>query len=160
MAASRAESLIQDYVGNTQFIRQLSDGLSHQETMIQPDFDANCFNWVLGHIVWRRNVVLEVLEHAPLWSEALAGVYMSGSPPLRSGESARDISQLLEDLLTTTELIRLSLEGAPETYLDELVVTDRGEKSRFKQLTGFHWHETFHLGQLDLLRALALSRRT
>ncbi|NIQ10155.1 MAG: hypothetical protein GWN61_15565, partial [candidate division Zixibacteria bacterium] len=37
--------------------------------------------------------------------------------------------------------------------------TDRGEKPVGQHLSGLAWHETFHTGQLDLLRSLALNQK-
>lgn len=159
MAAARAESLTKDYEGNTWLIQRLCEGLSHAESLIQPDFEANCFNWVLGHIVWRRNVVLAVLGGTSLWPDGIDERYRTGSPPLVPGDEARDLALLLDDLAASTAQIAHLLGEATEAFLDEVVATDRGENSRRQHLANFHWHETFHVGQLDLLRALALSRR-
>jgi hypothetical protein len=37
--------------------------------------------------------------------------------------------------------------------LEKIVVNDRGEKTAAEHLEGFLWHETYHIGQLELLKA-------
>lgn len=153
-----AESLLEDYEGNSWFISRLCEGLSHEETLIQPGFEANCFNWVLGHIISRRNSALEVLGLDPIWSAELISLYKTGSDPI-SPENARELDLLIEDLAKSDQLIKVTLEDITEDFLGDTVETDRGQKERLEHLEGFHWHETIHMGQLDMLRALALSRR-
>jgi uncharacterized damage-inducible protein DinB len=158
MEISLTKSLLEEYEGNSWFITQLCEGISHEESLIHPGFEANCFNWVLGHILSRRISVLEVLGLESIWPAEVASLYRTGSDPI-SSESARNLGALIGDLENTDQLIKDALEGMTEEYLEDVVETDRGEKQRWEHLEGFHWHETFHMGQLDMLRALALSRR-
>lgn len=153
-----AETMLDDYEGNSWFINRLCDGLSHEESLIQPGFEANCFNWVMGHIVSRRNSVLEVLGLEPIWSTDIFSLYKTGSDPI-SPENARKLNLLIEDLAESDDLLKDALENVTGEFLEDIVETDRGEKQRLKHLKDFHWHETIHIGQLDMLRALALSRR-
>ncbi len=158
MEISLAKSLLDEYEGNSWFINRLCEGLSHEQSLIQPNFDANCFNWVLGHIISRRNTVLEILGMDAIWSVEVVSLYRTGSDPI-SLDSARELNALMDDLESSDRLIKERLEEATEEFLDDVVDTDRGEKTRWEHLEGFLWHETFHMGQLDMLRALALSRR-
>jgi hypothetical protein len=153
-----AESVLDDYEGNSWFINHLCDGLSHEESLIQPGFEANCFNWVMGHIVSQRISVLEVLGLEPIWSPDIFSLYKTGSDPI-SPKNARKLSLLIEDLAESDRLLKDALENVTGDFLEDVVETDRGEKQRLKHLEDFHWHETIHIGQLDMLRALALSRR-
>lgn len=158
MEISLTKSLLDEYEGNSWFINRLCEGISHEESLIHPGFDANCFNWVLGHLVSRRLSVLEVLGLDSIWTAGVISLYRTGSDPI-SAESARNLDTLIGDLERTDQLIKDALEGMTEEFLEDVVETDRGEKQRWEHLEGFHWHETFHMGQLDMLRALALYRR-
>ena len=78
MPTSKAQQLIDDYAGNTWLIERHVEGLSHEESVLQPPFPANCLNWVLGHIISRRNSALELL-----------GVESIAAAPIPSGVRKR-----------------------------------------------------------------------
>jgi len=65
----------------------------------------------------------------------------------------------LKHLDESVELLRAALGNVSEEYLSESFTNYRGEKTREAHLSGFHWHETYHIGQLEIFRALAMSRR-
>lgn len=157
MADNRGSKLAGDYASNTCLIQHLTEGLSHAHSLVQPEFPANCMNWVLGHIVHRRNTALGLLGRAPVWDHEAAILYQTGSDPISSGGPSRSLNDLLEDLALTQRTLEEALESITEEELDRHAETDRGEKPVGEHLAGLHWHETFHIGQLDMLRSLALS---
>jgi len=69
------------------------------------------------------------------------------------------VEVLLKHLDESVELLRAALGDVREEYLSERFTNYRGEKMREAHLSGFHWHETYHIGQLEIFRALAMSRR-
>jgi hypothetical protein len=159
VTSPRAQELIKDFEFNTWLIHNHVDGVSDQDSLLQLPFKANCLNWILGHIVWRRNTCLVTLGLAPLLEESIAARYMTGSPAITSGEEARSFAQLLDDLDRTQAALKAALEEADEAALDQVVENDRGPKRVIEHLQGFHWHETYHIGQLDILRAFVESRK-
>ena len=46
--------------------RQL-DGLTNEDSLLQPSFRGNCLNWILGHIVFSREPVLAFLGETVPW---------------------------------------------------------------------------------------------
>jgi hypothetical protein len=50
-----------------------------------------------------------------------------------------------------------ALENMPDAELDKVVENDMGTKRVIEHLQGFHWHETYHIGQLDIVRAFVAS---
>jgi hypothetical protein len=59
MTLARAQAIIDDYAANAWLIHRHVDGVSDQASLLQLPFEANCMNWILGHMVWRRNSALE-----------------------------------------------------------------------------------------------------
>lgn len=57
-------------------------------------------------------------------------------------------------------MLQIALQTASPDLLDRLVINERGEKTTAEHLEGFLWHETYHIGQLDILRAFIRSRST
>lgn len=74
--------------------------------------------------------------------------------------TARRLEDLTEDLAESQRRIAEALDGVPEAALERNAETDRGVKPVWQHLQGLHWHETFHIGQLEVLKDYALSRRT
>ena len=60
-----AENLIAMYARNVLFIKQLTEGLTHVDSLAQPPVPGNCMNWVMGHIVAYRNRLSDMLGQPP-----------------------------------------------------------------------------------------------
>lgn len=155
MSYPDAEFISQSYASNQWLIQRLTEGLNHADSLVQPPFKANCLNWILGHILSGRNEALNYLGADPFWSEEEAAHYVTGSEPITSDDQALPFERLLEDLDRSQELIEGSLAEIPVEALDEVVETRFGPRPVGEHVAGLHWHETYHLGQLELLRELA-----
>lgn len=159
MTSNLAEYLIKDYEFTTMLVHNLVDGLTQEETLAQLPFEVNCLNWVLGHIVTNRSHALEVVGAEHGWQEDIRRLYQTGTENIKpDGESMR-VDDLLKYLDESVELLTAALDDVSEEYLSENFTNYRGEKTREGHLSGFHWHETYHIGQLEIFRALAISQR-
>lgn len=125
-------------------------GLTHEDTLLTPPFRANCFNWVLGHIVVYRDRALALLGEEPVWDDDQADPYNRESEPLQP-QDARPLEQILADLDASQERLDAALTGLTADDL-ERVVDDR---TLAEHLTFDYWHEAYHTGQTELLRQLA-----
>jgi hypothetical protein len=150
-----AESLIQSFALTHRIIKLQTDGLSHEDSILQPPFRANCLNWVLGHIIVGRDTALELLGQAPIWGQGEASRYVSGSEPILDRERALPLERLLGDLDRSQQQIEAALKAATPEHLAASVGSRGSERPLGKALAGLHWHETYHTGQLELLRQLA-----
>jgi hypothetical protein len=151
--------MIDNYKTNTWLIHHHVDGVSDEESLLQLPFEANCLNWILGHIVWRRNSVMTALGISPLWGDIKSLKYKTDSEPIMSREDAEPFTALLADLDRAQQAIAAKLEEIADAALDDVVANDRGEKRVIEHLQGFHWHETYHIGQLEILRAYISSKK-
>ncbi|MEA3336961.1 MAG: DinB family protein [Chloroflexota bacterium] len=140
---------------NLWVIQRQVDGLTDEDSYLQPPFSGNCLNWVLGHIVVGRNRMLVLLEQEPLWGDAETALYQTGSEPIVVGGGALSLATLLETLERSQELIAVSLGQASEAQLAEIVPFRGRESSISDAIAGLAWHETYHTGQTELLRQLA-----
>lgn len=156
---TRSDEIIQAYATNTWLIGLLTDGLSHDESLLQPPFPTNCVNWILGHILVSRDESIQLCG-GNMWDDDAISRYKSDSQPVRDGDD--DIcffKDLQQDTVSSQDLLANLLSKCSEIGLNESVETARGEKPRWQHLHGLHWHETYHLGQLELLRSFILSLR-
>ncbi|MFN2189367.1 MAG: DinB family protein [Candidatus Promineifilaceae bacterium] len=152
-----AESLTQSYAANHWLIGVLIKGLSNEDSLVQPPYEGNCLNWVMGHIIAGRHTAMKLIGAESVWGQQELALYKTGSEPVVRGEQAVPLENLISDLNQTQERIAEALAGMGEAELLQEGETDRGVKPIAEHLSGLHWHETYHVGQLELLRDLAKS---
>ncbi|MEO6194672.1 MAG: hypothetical protein ABIS20_16800, partial [Thermoanaerobaculia bacterium] len=58
------------------------EGITHEESLRAPGPGGNSLNWVLGHLLYHRNVVMKLLNRPPVWDPEKAARYARGSAPL------------------------------------------------------------------------------
>jgi len=159
MALERAEKLVNDYVFHNMVIHSLVDGLTHEESLLQLPFDSNCLNWVFGHIVTNRSHVLEVAGVAHHWGGQVRELYHTGTPPIQPSGRALRFEVLVGYLDESVPSLKAALENVSEAWLLESFTNYRGEKTREAHILGFHWHESYHVGQLEIFKDMALAAR-
>lgn len=156
---SRSEELTQVYATNTWLIGTLIEGVNHNESLLQSPFPANCVNWIVGHILVSRNESMHLCG-GKMWDDALIERYKSDSQPIDEGDKGvRNFDELLNDLQSSQEILFKLFAQLSEEDLNQVVETSRGKKPRWQHIRGLHWHETYHMGQLELLRSFILSLR-
>jgi len=124
----------------------------------QPNL-RDCANWVLGHILVSRHVTLRLLSAPPVWDQEALARYGSGSDPIRDAADGRRMEDLLRDVDGTQHRIEAALRACTEAELERIAETNRGIKPVWQHVEGLHWHETYHIGQFQILRNYVLSRR-
>lgn len=159
MLTQQAQKVLQDYGFHTKLIHRFVDDISHEESILQLPFEHNCMNWLLGHIVTNRSHVLETVQVPHAWELEVRTLYHTEMPPIRPESESIRFESLIQHLDESVALLEFALEGMSEEQLEEKYTNYRGEKTRYAHLTSFHWHETFHVGQLEILKAFIESKR-
>jgi DinB superfamily len=146
-----AETLAEYYSLTYRVINRQLDGVTHEESLVQPPFRGNCLNWVLGHIVVSRGSVLTTLGEPLPWSEEEVARYERNSDPVTTADQALSLVQLQALLEDSQNRILAGLSRVTPDYLAEKLE----EETRAERIAFSNWHETYHVGQLELLRQLA-----
>jgi len=147
------KELAEDFDRNVRIIRAQTDGLSHRDSLLQTPYNINCLNWVVGHIVVGRDLVLGRLGRIRLLEEAEADRYRRESDPVtEDGLGVVPLERLMEILEEGQQQMGEALEGLSEKDLSGQLDDGRslGESLRFT-----YFHDTYHTGQTDLLRQVA-----
>jgi uncharacterized damage-inducible protein DinB len=134
------------------------EGFTHEESLARPPGAGNCVNWVLGHIVASRNGALRLVGEEPVLHPAVAERYKRGSAPLLNDRDAAPLDLLFKALGQSQERILGALSRATDLDLNKPAATPTsptGDTSVGGQLSFLHFHESYHSGQLGLLRRLA-----
>jgi hypothetical protein len=150
-----ANGLVEMLALNLTLLGRQTNGLTHEDSLLQPSPRGNCLNWVLGHIARHREYMLQDLGLSPEVGEGILGRYDRGSEPVtEDGTDIVPLSSLLEILQRQQDRLAESLAGASgETLSQPAPLND--QKSTGEHLHFLAWHETYHLGSTELLRQLA-----
>ena len=159
MPNTKAQKLIDDYEFHNRIMHHFIDGITHKESVLQLPFEHNCMNWILGHIVTNRSHVLETVGAAHEWQEEVRRLYHQDTQPVTPESKSVQFETLIGYLDESVDLLKAALEDVSEEWLEENHSNYRGEKTRYAHITSFHWHESFHLGQLEILKAFIEFKR-
>jgi len=129
--------------------------ITHAESLVQPPYNVNKLNWVLGHIITARDNSLRLLHLPGQLSEAERLVYGHGSQPLTDPQTATDFAVLVEKLDCTFEQLTHAINSLSDEDLSASTPYFGPPQPLFDWLVFFQWEETYHIGQLDLLRQMS-----
>lgn len=150
-----AETLIQKFQLTTYIIHRQTEGITNEESVIQPPVRGNCMNWILGHILDERNYVLKLLGKELFFDEATRDLYRRESAPVTGLSDGLPFDQLMVKLDRSQELIEAGLKSITSERLAEMDTAGTRNDQVGALIAYIHWHETYHTGQFELLRQLA-----
>jgi hypothetical protein len=144
------------YLRNQRIIEAHVEGLTHADTLRQSPYNVNCMNWVLGHIANGRDDLLEILGRERLMSESSAARYRRESEPITGdGPEVLSLDSLMRLLGHGQGLLSSSLEEMSPEDLGEEVEWSGASSTLAEWSQFFYFHDTYHVGQIDLLRQLS-----
>ena len=140
---------------NHAILHQQLNGITQAESLLQPPFQGNCLNWVVGHILGVYGECLEVMGVPGTQSESEVKTYGYGSEPLTDCTKGLDLADMLHRLDAGLERINQQLASMTAADLEREVTIWLGPVSLLEALSVMQWHASYHTGQLELLRQLA-----
>lgn len=150
------EQLIDGFALNLSLIQRHSEGLKHEDSLLQPPFRGNCMNWILGHILVGRDRVSRLLGQEPILSAEETKRYETNSDPItQDNKEILRLVDLLERLQTAQERITSGLHSATMEELSKASDSKNATDTVGKKIFGLYFHDTYHTGQTELLRQLA-----
>lgn len=150
-----AETLIQKYKLTAYIIHRQTEGITNEESVIQPPVRGNCMNWILGHIVNDRNLVLSLLGGEPVFNKAETERYQRESDPIAGFDDGLPFDQLIEKFDISQKRIIEGLRSITPERLAEIDIAGTRNEEVGALISFIHWHETYHTGQFEILRQLA-----
>lgn len=140
-------------------IKQRTEGLTHADSMQQLDFAANCMNWNLGHIMVYRMEYLGWIDGKSKSDKAEFAMYGYDSPLMKADSPAMPLETILARLDEASAWVVSALEALPDGKLDEVFDAESGTTLGDRLEFYLIYHETTHIGMLEILQELAHSRR-
>ena len=139
---------------NTWIIRAQTEGLVHEDSLLQTPYAINCLNWTLGHLLDGRGRIIEMLGCRRTLADSETARYRRESDPvLEDGSDVLPLDRLVTALQESQVAISAALNALDETAMAEL--SDDGEGnlvSLAERLHFLYFHDTYHAGQTELLR--------
>ncbi len=142
---------------NHYVLKKNLEGLSHEDSLIQPAPGGNCLNWVLGHIVASRGRTLTAVGEEPIWGPREAASYERSSDPITNAGQALPLERILADLDASQEKILAGLQKLTDEDLaakSSFSPSNNEKETIGSLLAGLLFHEAYHAGQTGLLRRL------
>ena len=140
-----AEYLLSQFQASHYVLHKNLEGISHEESLKPLAGGGNSMNWVLGHLVATRQLVLELLDQTPIWDAELRAAY--GGAPLETSRMA-PFKDLVGALDRSQELLQ---SGFGNLTAEKLAAPALGSTvGGFLATLAFH--EAYHGGQIGMLR--------
>jgi uncharacterized damage-inducible protein DinB len=127
------------------------EGITHEESLRAPDGGGNSLNWVLGHLLYHRNVVMKLLDRPPVWDPEKAARYARGSAPLGPDDHPQPLESMRAELDRSQAPLVEALRACTE---EQLAAPLENGKPLAERLTLLGFHKGYHGGQIGLLRRL------
>jgi uncharacterized damage-inducible protein DinB len=128
------------------------EGISHEDSLRQPQPGGNSMNWVVGHIVKTRNEFLKILSGSSPFPASKYRAY--GSEPLTRASDAARLDELLSDYDAMQKPLEDAIQKADMTAKAPFSPTNNPDETIGSLLVALAFHEAYHLGQTGLQRRL------
>jgi hypothetical protein len=125
------------------------EGITHEESLRAPEPGGNSLNWVLGHLLYHRNVVMKLLNQPPVWDPEKAARYARGSAPLGPDDNPQTLESIRAELDRSQEPLVAALQACTE---EELTAPREKGDPLVVGLLQLGFHEGYHGGQISMLR--------
>lgn len=136
--------IIKNQATSTYFVITMNiEGITHEESMIFPNGEVNCMNWILGHLIYISNPLLNILGEESVWDSEKFSFY-------NRGEIALDH----KDKLISFEDLKSYLKQSQDKLEAQLNTLERFKPEMGKDISTLSLHEIYHSGQLGYLRRI------
>jgi hypothetical protein len=156
-AAAEIEVFRQIALATHNVFKLTVDGLTLEDSLIQPQPAGNCLNWVVGHLLCVYDQLLPLLGQAPVMQPGALKRYERGSAPIKSASEAMELSYLLTGIDEAVARVDAGLQGLSDETLDSPApFSPTGRPETVRSLVSLIlFHQAYHTGQASLLRRLA-----
>ncbi|MBP2615167.1 hypothetical protein [Chryseobacterium jejuense] len=136
--------LVKNQISSTIKIVTLNtEGITHEESMIFPNNEANCMNWILGHLIYIRNPLLNILGEESIWDSEKFSCYNRG-----------EIAWERKDEFVNFEELKLYLQQSQDKLQAKLDMLEYFNAENVNDISTLCLHEIYHAGQLGYLRRI------
>ena len=138
-------------------LRRNVGDVTHEESLRSFQPAGNGLNWVLGHLVAIRSMLLEPLGGEPVWTAEECAPYDRHAPPLTSASKPKPLAELWKAFdLTQARLLEVAGRLSPAELREPLPADapPSSAKTRAELLAVIAFHDAYHAGQTGVIRRL------
>lgn len=138
-------------------VKRNVEGLTQEESLIQPKPAGNCLNWVMGHLLYVYNQVLPALGQTPVMGQETLKRYKRGSFPLTNPGEALELRDLIQGWDEASNRMEAGITGITAKALDApapFSPSNNPNETVRSLLTVLLFHQAYHAGQTGLLRRI------
>lgn len=146
------EAIIQRLERNNVLLQQQVAGLTHAESIIQVEFPGRCLNWITGHLVTYRDEMLRVLGAQPIWDADRHERYSLNLADDADSLPLVVFADILDDWCLGQNRLLAQLQHS--SVADLTMISNDGERTVGQRLSALVWHETYHIGQTEIVRQM------
>src|SRR4051812_28030764 len=133
------------------------EGITHEESLIQPEPAGNCVNWVVGHLTCVYNNVLPLLGQNPVVQKNVLKRYERGSAPIENASEAVSLEELLSTMSEAVKRFDAGVSTLTSEQLDApsaFSPSNNPKETVRSLLATVSFHQAYHAGQTGTLRRL------
>lgn len=136
-----------------------TEDITDEESIVSLPGDANCINWVVGHIIDAQNQLLKLLKQQPVWDNEEFHCYARGANPKHVHELFLPFGKLKEYFKISYERLMAGINNVQPHELIAISIISLPDGTTVSHtllewLTVFSFHESYHCGQTGLQRRL------
>ena len=147
------QGLARAFERNRWLVRAQAKGLGHEDSLVQTEFNINCFNWVVGHLVASRGDLLVLLGGEPVVGpEAIERYRRESDPITEDGPDVLAFDRLLGALDETQHRLADRLSAISAAGFAKEIEGDGSTETLGRRAHFWYFHDTYHSGQTELLR--------
>jgi|SRR5262245_12483708 len=130
------------------------EGMTQEQSLAQPSPGGNCANWILGHLTDVQNGAMKLIGEKPVWvSDQLK---RASYDPITTADRSIDWNMLRDHFLGSRDRCLAAISQLSDESLAEMVPHPFGGTcTRGELLTTLAFHQTYHVGQLGVMRRIA-----
>src|SRR2546427_452398 len=88
------------------------NGLTHDQSLMQPSPGGNCANWILGHLMNVHNGVMSLVGEKPVWESSQLA--QAGDNPITGPTNAIDWNTMRERFLGSKDRCLAAISALPD----------------------------------------------
>jgi hypothetical protein len=139
-------------------VQKNTEGVTQEESLIQPAPGGNCMNFVVGHLLAIYNQALPTVGQEPVRVAGDLARYDRGAPPVTNAAEALAFRDLVEGFAEATRRFDAGLGGLTSEVLDQPVAespSGNPDETVRSLLATISMHQSYHAGQTGILRRIA-----
>ncbi|HEU4800079.1 MAG TPA: DinB family protein [Gemmatimonadales bacterium] len=132
-------------------------GITHDESLVQPQPGGNCLNFILGHLVATYDGALSMVGQEPVLPQEEISRYNRGSEPVTDSGEAIDFGRLLSAWDEASRRFDAGLATVSPEFLDQKAgfsPSGNPDETNRSLLATIAFHQAYHAGQTALSRRL------